>query len=357
MRASDESIAIARHINTFLNEYVPSQKTRSSHTLKSYHGALSLYIGFLETEKGVRPGDLSGNCFCVPYIEEWLAWLMEHRLCSPETCNIRLASIRAFLKYLGTMDISFLHLSQAASTIERRKAYPKKVQGMSKNAVQALLAAPNLAAKTGRRDLALMVVLYSTAARIDEVLSMRIAHLRLDAIKPYVTVIGKAAAGAVVGARPRYWGFCFRRRGRGRDEPCQIGQGVVGLHGRIPFVRFALEMKRSREFSSRIHGLGWVVLFLDYGEAAAPFGSSNSKTAKLGRCAAVFCRVLSLVFSSAEPLDAQGVQAPTSFLLSLLGGEGETRTPAPVTRPTPLAGAPRHQLEYFSVGAFRTYSI
>ncbi len=30
------------------------------------------------------------------------------------------------------------------------------------------------------------------------------------------------------------------------------------------------------------------------------------------------------------------------------GGEGETRTLAPVTRPTPLAGAPRHQLEYFS---------
>ncbi len=32
----------------------------------------------------------------------------------------------------------------------------------------------------------------------------------------------------------------------------------------------------------------------------------------------------------------------------LFGGEGETRTPAPVSRPTPLAGAPRHQLEYFS---------
>ena len=30
------------------------------------------------------------------------------------------------------------------------------------------------------------------------------------------------------------------------------------------------------------------------------------------------------------------------------GGEEETRTPAPVSRPTPLAGAPRHQLEYFS---------
>ena len=35
---------------------------------------------------------------------------------------------------------------------------------------------------------------------------------------------------------------------------------------------------------------------------------------------------------------------------SFFGAEGETRTLAPVTRPTPLAGAPRHQLEYFSVG-------
>lgn len=30
------------------------------------------------------------------------------------------------------------------------------------------------------------------------------------------------------------------------------------------------------------------------------------------------------------------------------GGEGEIRTLATVSRPTPLAGAPLHQLEYFS---------
>ncbi len=33
----------------------------------------------------------------------------------------------------------------------------------------------------------------------------------------------------------------------------------------------------------------------------------------------------------------------------LHGGVGETRTLAPVTRPTPLAGVPRHQLEYYSI--------
>ena len=52
------------------------------------------------------------------------------------------------------------------------------------------------------------------------------------------------------------------------------------------------------------------------------------------------------------------MSAPVTFVkkspqaicsLQRRGGEGGTRTLAPVTRPTPLAGAPRHQLEYFSV--------
>ena len=45
------------------------------------------------------------------------------------------------------------------------------------------------------------------------------------------------------------------------------------------------------------------------------------------------------------------------FVVHYFGGEEETRTPAPVTRPTPLAGAPRHQLEYFSIGALVNKAI
>ena len=38
-------------------------------------------------------------------------------------------------------------------------------------------------------------------------------------------------------------------------------------------------------------------------------------------------------------------------VVSCFGGEREIRTLAPVSRPTPLAGAPLHLLEYFSVAA------
>jgi len=191
MRASKESIAIARHVNTFLNEYMPSQKTKSEFTIKSYAEALSLYFGFLEAEKGINPGNLRAGCFCGENIESWLVWLREARSNSPDTCNTRLASLRAFLKYLGGQDVSYLHLTLSASRIDRRKTTAQKVTGMSKEAVQALLAAPDANTKAGRRDIALMVTLYSTAARINELLSLKIKHLYLDAVKPYATITGK----------------------------------------------------------------------------------------------------------------------------------------------------------------------
>jgi site-specific recombinase XerD len=99
--------------------------------------------------------------------------------------------MRVFLKYLGRKDISFLHLSQAASQIPRKKQVRKKVRCMSKKAVEALLTVPDLSTRTGKRDLALMIATYSTAARLDEVLSLKIKHLHLNAAKPCITVMGK----------------------------------------------------------------------------------------------------------------------------------------------------------------------
>ncbi len=191
-KAKKESITIARYIYTFLREYVPSQKSSSYNTLKSYEAAITLYIGFLEIEKGITPEMLNGNCFSREMIEKWLQWLADNRRCSPGTCNVRLASLRVFLKYLGDMDVSMLHISEAASRIQRRKETHKKVKGMSKDAVRALMAAPDTSTTAGRRDLALIVTIYGTAARIDEILSMKIGQLHLDAKKPNVNIVGKS---------------------------------------------------------------------------------------------------------------------------------------------------------------------
>lgn len=191
-KAIGESVMIARHINGFLNEYVPSQKSSSSNTLKSYRYALALYIGFLDKEKQISAESLCGRCFDRVVIEEWLKWLVDNRGVSPETSNNRLASLRAFLKYLGSREISLLYLYEDATRIPRKRQVRRKVKGMSKKAVQALLSVPDLSIRTGRRDLTLMITIYSTAARIDEILSLKIEQLHMDGEKPSATIIGKA---------------------------------------------------------------------------------------------------------------------------------------------------------------------
>ena len=190
-KTKNEASVIAGYVHSFLYEYVPVQRTHSNHTLRSYSFALTLYIGFLETEKRITPENLCGECFSRPIIEEWLAWLANGRGCSPQTCNNRLASLRAFLKYLGDSDIGYLNISLEASAIPRRKTIRNKVNGMSKDAVKALFASPDPESRTGLRDLAFMLILYGTAARLDEILSLKNKNLHLHGEKSYATIIGK----------------------------------------------------------------------------------------------------------------------------------------------------------------------
>ena len=109
-KPTKESIRIAGYISEFLNNYVLSQKTDSMNTLKSYRDTLALYLTYLEEEKKVQCGSLSADAFHHTVIEEWLAWLQKSRKNSPDSCNNRLAALRAFLKYLSGRDAAYLHL-------------------------------------------------------------------------------------------------------------------------------------------------------------------------------------------------------------------------------------------------------
>lgn len=190
-RASDSSVEIAKHIHEWLNVYVPFNVTNSKHTLKSYKIAMSLYLSFLESQKKVDGHNFNAGCFKTEYIEEWLIWLVSQRQCSDATRNNRLASIRAFLKYLAKKDPKYLYLQQSASQIQRKRVTKKKVRSLSRDAVKAILEQPDQRNRTDRRDLTLLVLMYNTAVRIDEILSLQLKNINLSGNKPCITVVGK----------------------------------------------------------------------------------------------------------------------------------------------------------------------
>ena len=122
---------------------------------------------------------LGRHCFERDFIEEWIIWLKDVRHSCPETCNIRLGSLRAFLEFLGNKEIGLLYLYQEAKLIKRQKCQKRKVEGLTREAVAAILAAPDPSTRTGKRDLVFLTLLYATAARLDEILSIRLSHLYL----------------------------------------------------------------------------------------------------------------------------------------------------------------------------------
>jgi len=202
VKMNSQAVAIPKYISTFLNDYAPAHLTGSEHTMRSYETALILFIGFLEC-RGIKCSELSCKLFEHQIIEDWLKWLSESRKCSPETCNNRLAALRAFIRYLSSRDVSYLYLLNDSKTVPTRKTVKRKVCGLTKNTVKVLLSLPDATKKVGIRDVTLMVVLYGTAARLDEILSLKIKDLHMDGAKPYITVTGKGGKSRAIYLLPK----------------------------------------------------------------------------------------------------------------------------------------------------------
>lgn len=190
-KATDESLKIARLIHVWLMEYLCEGQGFSEKTQASYEYAISLFLTFLEEKRGITAGRFNADCFSVKNIEAYLAWLKEYRNCSVASCNNRLAAVRSFLKYVAAHEPTLSYLYQNATLIMRKKDKKRQVSAISKQGMKYLFAQPNCNTKTGLRDLMLFSILYVTAGRINEILSLRIQDVRFDSTITVVTVVGK----------------------------------------------------------------------------------------------------------------------------------------------------------------------
>ncbi len=190
--SSEHSIKLSRYVYEWVNVYVPTLKTNSSHTERSYRLSLSLYVRYLESEKGITSYSLSPDAFSVEYLRDWLLWLKKERNITNTSCNIRMAAIKSLIKYIGGEDPSYSYLYLRVKEFMKPLKQPvRKVNGMSRRAVKAILSVPNPNTRIGLRDLVLMMLSYGVAARVDEILSLTIKDVSLDAKNPNVMLHGK----------------------------------------------------------------------------------------------------------------------------------------------------------------------
>ena len=186
---NSEAIELAKIYHKWI-EY--STIANSQHTVRTYEFSFRLYIEFLEEQKEISTSSFCmAGSFSISTIKEWLAWLSKTRSCKPQSCNARFAATRSFLKYAGGVDMKYRHLYLEACCIPRMKESKRQVEAISKEAMKTLLQMPNPSTIVGLRDVVLFSFLYGTAARIDEILSLKLKNLHLDCDRAYAVIVGK----------------------------------------------------------------------------------------------------------------------------------------------------------------------
>lgn len=183
------TIVLAKMFSEFLGTY---DGKRSVCTITGYRTAMKLFASFAQQRLGADVGHFDITYFSEQNVSLYLEWLQDKQGASPQTCNLRLCQIRAFLKY-ASKDPAIMPYYLSLRKIERHitENRAKVVEPLSKNAITALMKTPGTGTETGLRYTTLMAMLYTMALRIDEALSIKIRDLMLDVGKPYVTVVGK----------------------------------------------------------------------------------------------------------------------------------------------------------------------
>jgi site-specific recombinase XerD len=112
-------------------------------------------------------------------IRSFLRDLEEKRGCGPATRNQRLAAIHSLAQFIGLHSPAHLHWCGKIKAIPSKKAAHPLITYLEKEEMDALLAAPDRGTSQGCRDYAVLLFLYNTGARADEVAHVRITDLDL----------------------------------------------------------------------------------------------------------------------------------------------------------------------------------
>ena len=165
----------------YLHTYLPKVQQRSPKTVQAYRISLECFLGYLADHQHVQREHVSFDHFDREHLTSWLAWMTGERGYAPNTVALRLTAVKAFLAYSAAEDITLVALAQAAKTLRAPTIPNKPIEYFTQRETRAVLAAFDGTTTKSRRNRMLLILLYDTAARADELTTLTLQDLRLDA--------------------------------------------------------------------------------------------------------------------------------------------------------------------------------
>ena len=174
-----EKSELSNKIEEFL-EYLEVERGSSPLTIRNYNHYLSRLLDWLRSE-GIRLKLTDINPEIVRQYRVYLSRLSDNKggTLSRKTQSYHVIALRSFLRWLIKND----QPAMSPDKIELPKISDRQIKFLSGEHVDRLLNAPTLSNISGKRDKAILEVLFSTGLRVSELASLDRDKVDLERIR------------------------------------------------------------------------------------------------------------------------------------------------------------------------------
>jgi integrase/recombinase XerD len=180
----------ARLVQDFFVQHLAIVTAASTNTVASYRDAMKLFLQYAAEIRACTPDELDADVLDADIVRGFLDRLQTERGSSPRTRNHRLAALKSFARYVANVAPEHLDRCRRIRELRPARVEHKEIRYLAEDEVVRLIGAVLLDARAGRRDRALLLLLYNTGARVQEVVDLEVGDLT-DAAVAVVRLRGK----------------------------------------------------------------------------------------------------------------------------------------------------------------------
>ena len=162
-----------RLVQTFFTDRLLRQRGASPNTVAGYRDSFRLLLQFAAERLGKDPSNLSLEDLDAPFLGDFLDHLEKDRSNSARTRNTRLAAIHSFFRYVSFHEPRCVDLCRRVLAIPSKRYERRPIEYLTRDEIDALLAAPDTTTWIGRRDQALLLVGIQTGLRVSELTGLK----------------------------------------------------------------------------------------------------------------------------------------------------------------------------------------
>ena len=182
--------ALGALLHAFLADEIPLQKGLRPSSLKARRDALQLFLTFVAADVPCRLTQISLDSLTLDRVLRFLQHLEDIRHNHRRTRNHRLTILHTFFEFLGRRVPECLAVAQQVAAIPTKRVPPPETRFLDRDEIAKLFRQLPSEGRFALRDRALLLMLYNSGGRVQEIADLRVEHLELGA-QPRVRLHGK----------------------------------------------------------------------------------------------------------------------------------------------------------------------